>query len=478
MISNPVKMPSKTASLLLLVGLALIVALLGGSSNPRVPQLVGLRPLAALFLIPIIYYWQGPKSDQERTLLLLMLGTTLLMLFQLIPLPQGIWGLLPDRDIVADLDTTLELEPQWRPISWVPARGMNALASLIVPISALLLAISFRARNELLLQIVLGLALLNSLVVIVQIVSGNAESFYLYDPRSNGSDGLFGNENHAGVFSAIGLLVAARLGAQTDSRARPWHQIVYAVAALTIFLAVLIGGSRAGLAAGFGATVGAVLMLYLANRSANARRTRGKKLELSPRMFLAIAVVCLAGIAAVFFWLDRSPSFDGILNQSSLEDLRWQLNPILWEMISKNWLFGIGFGSFEEYYHIYEPTALLLPKYINLAHNDWAQLILEGGIVAVVLLAALLFWAFRQIASLFAQGNQTFFLIVFWAALLGIVGSASLIDYPLRTPIFQFVMVWLMLCLARDGQGQELRETPQVQPSRRSDRARRRANRG
>ena len=31
-----------------------------------------------------------------------------------------------------------------------------------------------------------------------------------------------------------------------------------------------------------------------------------------------------------------------------------------------------------------------------------------------------------------------------------IVGAASFIDYPLRTPLFQLVAVWLLLALSRD----------------------------
>lgn len=469
--SGAAKMPGKNASLMLLLGLAVIVALLGGSSNPRVPQLVGLRPLVALFLIPVLYYWHGIKSAQEKTIAYLFLGIAAWTALQLVPLPQWAWAQLPDRDLIVELDQTLGLGSQWRPLSWVPSRGINALAAMIVPAAALLLAITLRARNETLLQILLGIALLNSLMAIVQVVSGNPESLYLYDPRSNGSDGLFGNENHSGVFSALGLLIAARLGAQGHGRNQPWLQLVYGVVALVIFLAVLIGGSRAGLAAGAGATIGAIIMITMSIRNAKGTGTSATSAT-ARRRFLSLTIVALASIAALFFWLERSPSFDGILSESTLEGLRSQLNPVLLEMVGRNWLFGTGFGSFEEYYHIYEPTELLLPKFINLAHNDWLQFALEGGIVAVALLILMFGWVVRQLTRLFSRGGDALYLVVFWIAVFGVIGSASLVDYPMRTPIFLFAFAWLMLCLARDGAGSDLGE-PGVSARSRSRKRRR-----
>lgn len=454
MFNNAVPTVRARNSLILLITLAIIVAFLGGSSNPRVPQLVGLRSLAALFLIPIICYWRAPATKQERTLAILLLGTAAWMLIQLIPLPQNLWGTMPDRQLIVDLDAALGLGAQWRPISWVPSRGLNALFSLIVPATALLLAMVLRVRNETLLQILLGVILINAMLVIVQVVSGNPDGLYLYDPRSSGSDGLFGNENHSGVFMATGLLIAARLGSQQRPRHQRWAQLLYGIAAMIIFLAVLIGGSRAGLAAGMGASLGALFMLYLSNRNNNPIKRTGSRSAKAPignRSVLALSAVILAGTTAAFIWLDRSRAFEGILTQSVFEDLRWQLNPILIEMASRNWLLGIGFGSFEEYYHIYEPTNLLLPRFINMAHNDWAQLVIEGGLVAIILLAMLLGWAGKQLASIIREGMKSFHLIVFWIALFGIVASASLIDYPVRTPIFQFALAWLLLCLARDG---------------------------
>jgi O-antigen ligase len=120
-------------------------------------------------------------------------------------------------------------------------------------------------------------------------------------------------------------------------------------------------------------------------------------------------------------------------------------------MMRDHWLFGTGFGSFDAVYRIYEPTALLLPLYVNHAHNDWAQLVIEGGLPAAICLLGLMGWVAMAIWRIARRTPGSGALVVFWTAWLAIMMAASTVDYPLRTPIFQAVSVWLMLCLAFDS---------------------------
>lgn len=444
--------------LALLAALAIVVAVLGGSSQHRIIQLAGLRPLVALLLIPAVYYWRAearPDAPRDaRVLLTLLLALAGWMLIQLVPLPPFLWENLPDREIIAQLDRALALDPQWRPIAWVPTRGWNALASLIVPLVALLLALSAGVERARLFQIILAIALIDAALNVLQIATGGPGYVYLYASGSLGADGLFSNENHSGVFSALGLMIAARLGLDNTTAMTPWQRIAYASAFMVLLLALLIGGSRAGFVAGVGAMIGALAMLYLSNLAPGAGRAgtdNRAALTTIRRRFLMGSVLLVTGLVSLFLWLERAPGFGGILSQSSFDDLRWELTPVLQEMLSRNWLAGIGFGSFEEYYHIYEPRALLRPKFINMAHNDWAQMLLEGGAPAIVLLLCLVFWITRKLAALFRQGPAAFPVIVFWAAILAIVSAASFVDYPLRTPLFQMVMAWLLFALGQDA---------------------------
>lgn len=436
----------------MLAAFTLLVAFCGGTSNPSPLQDVILRPLSALFLMAALYWWRRDESYSGRPALLFLVAWAGWTFLQLVPLPGWVWQSLPDRALIAELDSALGLDGQWRPISWVPTRGWNALAGMVVPFTALALAVILKVRSAVLLSLFLGVALLDATMNFLQLASTGQDTFYLYKPHPGRTDGLFSNENHSGVFSALGLLVAMRLFVMPKPKAQAWQNIAYGAAYLFLFLAVLVGGSRAALVAGLGALLSTGAVLFLTVRAARAPTAPiGRLTGQRGRWALLFAGGALfAALAGLFFWLERSPSFDGILSENTFEDLRWELAPILLEMILTNWLFGIGFGAFEEYYHIYEPTELLLPLFINQAHNDWGQLILEGGLPIVAVSLALAVWIARKLKALMTRGEASLPTLVFWLSVIAILAAASLIDYPIRTPIFQFAFVWLLLVLEQD----------------------------
>lgn len=433
--------------------LAVGVALLGGSSRPDAVQIAALRPLAALLLIPALYYLSLVELRRAKALLLLLALTATWMALQLVPLPPTLWQSLPGRDLVADLDRLVGLEDSWRPISLVPSRGWNALASLIVPAAALLLALAMRASPRMLLLLVAGLGLFDALWGLLQVISGSSSPLYIYAVTNRGSPvGIFANENHSAVFSAIILLVIARLGVTAKAlNEAAWLRLAYAPAYVIVLLSVLVSGSRAGLAMSILALGVSGLMAWLALASSRRSRRQGKLerwLAAHPRTLLAVFAAVIAALLGAFFGLERAPGFEDIFTKNPIEDLRWRLWPILEQMIGTYWLLGIGFGSFEEFYHIYEPTALLFPNYVNQAHNDWAQFVIEGGFPAFAILLALLGWTALSLRALLRHETFAIGRLVFWGAIIAILCAASIVDYPLRTPAFQLVATWLLLSLS------------------------------
>ena len=172
-------------------------------------------------------------------------------------------------------------------------------------------------------------------------------------------------------------------------------------------------------------------------------------------------VVLVAIILALVVMNGRAPGLESAFADNVAGGLRWQLWPTLVVMASTHWVFGTGFGSFEEVYHIYEPTSLLLPVYFNHAHNDWAQFVIEGGLPALLLLGALLGWLgwhLRRIlgsailgSAILGSTGKSRAIALFWAAAIITVMAGSIVDYPLRTPTFQAVAIWFMLALALDS---------------------------
>lgn len=453
---DPGASPAK--GLIILGLLAVLAAFTGGASRYDAIQIIPLRALSALFLIPALYYITLQKIRSELALFTLLVCFVLLVALQLIPLPPGLWQNLPGRGEISVLDEVLGFEGTWRPLTMAPMRTWNVLGSLIVPASGLLLAIAFRVSTRSILRLIAMLGVLNALLGLLQIMTGRASVFYIYEVTNRGGAvGIFANENHAGIFAACSLLIVTNLWLRARDKGVAWERLAYPMAFLLILLTSLVGGSRAGFAAAFGAVVVSILMVILSprHRHRGAQKARGPVqlwFDARPQLLLAFPVLLISLIIAAFVALDRMPAFRDILSEDSLADLRWSLLPIIGEMLGTHWVLGSGLGSFEQVYHIYEPSVLLMPQYINQAHNDWAQVVIEGGVVAGLLLVGLMLWMGRAIVAI-SLNRSTRVNALFWVSVFSIVGVASMVDYPLRTPLFQLVMVWLLVALSRDIRG-------------------------
>ncbi|WP_083508136.1 O-antigen ligase [Erythrobacter sp. AP23] len=435
--------------------LALVLAFTGGASRFDAIQIVPLRTLSALFLVSSLFFLTKERLKAERALIILFVCFALIVVVQLVPLPPWLWQSLPQRANILRLDAVLGLEGAWRPLTLTPMRSWNVLGSLVVPAAGLFLAIALRASSLTLLRIVTGLGVLNALLGLFQIVMGRSSVFYFYEVTNRGGAvGVFANENHAAVFAACSMLVVTLLGLRVrKERSAVWERLIYPAAFFLILFVSLAGGSRAGFVAVIGAILVSMTMLALSprpRRGLHAEQSVGRWLDQHPRLILAIPVILVSLTAAAFLTLDRTPAFREILVRDSFEDLRWALWPVIIEMFEGHWVLGTGFGSFEQVYHIYEPSALLMPSYVNQAHNDWAQFIIEGGVLAGLLLTGLLVWMIKAIGTISLHRTRRVDSI-FWMSIFAIVGAASLADYPLRTPLFQLVTIWLLLALSRDA---------------------------
>lgn len=436
--------------------LGCVVAFLGGSSRPDAVQLIALRPLCAVFLAAAFYFGSRARFASVKPILWMFGLLAGWMTLQLIPLPPALWQSLPGRAPVAELDRALGLGDVWRPISMVPARGINSLAGLVVPVAALLLAAGLGARARTLLLAIAALGALDAVMAILQVAGGSGSKLYLYAITNRGAPvGLFANQNHSAVFSALSLVVVAYLAIDSGlARRAPWARAALGALFLLILMAALIGGSRAGLLATALALVASGFLLWQglpARTRASRTETADSAFRIAPRWLALAAIVAVGSLVAAFVLLDRAPALESIVGRSQFEDIRWRLLPVLVDMMATYWFVGTGFGSFEEVYHIFEPHALMIPSYINQAHNDLAQLVIEGGLPAVAIaLAALLGFA-GAVARMARAPDIPVVRPVFWVAVAMILLSASLVDYPLRAPLFQLVAVWLAVALCRES---------------------------
>lgn len=435
--------------------LAALVALTGGASRFDAIQIIPLRSLSALCLIWALFALTKERLKAEVMLSAMFALFALLVAAQLVPLPPSIWQSLPGRAGIAQMDSALGLEDVWRPLTLAPMRSWSVLGSLVVPAAGLYAGIAIGASSVTLLRLIASLGVVNALLGLLQIVLGNSSIFYFYSITNFGSPvGIFANENHAAVFAACSMLVVALLGLRaSQTRSAAWERIIYPAAFSLILFVSLTGGSRAGFLAGIGAILVSVFMVALYPRSRKGRQPGDalrRWLDKYPRLVMAIPFALVVLTAIAFLALDRTPAFRDLLTNDSFEDLRWSLWPIIVAMLKDHWVFGAGFGSFEQLYQIYEPSALLMSSYVNQAHNDWPQLVIEGGVLAASILVSLLAWMIRAAVTMSLLPSHRVEAI-FWVSIFAVIGAASLIDYPLRTPVFQLTATWLLLALSRDA---------------------------
>ena len=127
------------------------------------------------------------------------------------------------------------------------------------------------------------------------------------------------------------------------------------------------------------------------------------------------------------------------------DDLRWRFTEWSWPLIQQYWPSGSGFGSFATLFAAHERLEWVKPTAVNAVHNDYLQLLLEGGVPAVLLLVALLAGvavAARRGLRLGRRDPARRELIA-GLAIVGLCLLHSLVDYPLRRPA-----AWLFLALA------------------------------
>lgn len=419
----------------LAVVLVVLVVLMGGGSRPDVASIVLLRPLAAMAGGVALLL---PARRKGGAALIILASLAIWMTVQLVPLPPALWTGLPGRELIATIDRAVGDPLGWRAISLGLDGTLNSLFSLVVPAAVLLswqrLDDRWADRLPLVLLALIGLS---AAVGVAQILGPSGGPLYLYRITAPGSAvGLFANPNHQAAALACALPLLGYFSAREHGFGTPAFRIAVAAASAVLIIPLLIvTGSRAGLGVG---AVGLIGGLWVARSSligATAMPSRHVARPRSRPIGLLLAGVVGVGALAVLLWSQRD-SIDRIFAASSPDELRVRLIGRLTARAIDYLPVGSGFGTFEKVWRIDEPLALLSRAYLNHAHNDLAELAVEGGLPAVALLIAALALVALGLFRAGWSGRPTPAVLRARAGgvMLAVLGLASLVDYPLRTP--------------------------------------------
>jgi O-antigen ligase len=440
---------SATARLVAFAVLVFAAFLMGGSARPDVQSLLILRPLAILLGGYALMLITREQLRMIAVPALLLLALALVIGLQLVPLPPDVWSALPGRSVIAEIGSAMGLGDAWRPWSLAPERTINALFALTVPGAALLLfAVQEPDRRRAAIVLFLWAAIGSALLGVLQLLGPDDSALYTYRVTNNGTPvGFFANRNHQGVFLACMVLVSTWYIASTNSRdaKAPLYRAFGTAALLLCFVLVLAAGSRAGLLAL--ALMSAASLWYLARGDLIPRRVALGSRTISRKSIFAGLGVLLLGLVVLTMAQGRSLAIDRLVDRVGGDDtdLRAEIAPVLWRMIVDQFPYGSGFGSFEDLYRTVEPVQLLSNRYLNQAHNDWAQILIEGGLPALLLLLVVLAWAVRRAVQVYrAAPGSSRDLALLALIVLTMLGLASIVDYPLRTPAMAVFAITLV----------------------------------
>lgn len=430
-----------------LVGFLVVCLLGGGASRADVLSLLYLRPVAILCLVALLLSPGRWEFRRFRAPFLLLGLLAALMALQLVPLPPGLWLTLAGHGRFAEAATAAGFVQPWRPLSLTPDLTLNSLLALLPCLVVLVGFAGIREdQRQIFLPLMIGLVAADAFWSVLQFASGPASPTYLYAITSPDTPvGLFSNRNHHATLLALGFpILGAWVSMPARNRQRQTTRLFIA-AAIGLFLIpmILASGSRAGII--LGAVGLAAAYLFAMGAIAPGMRPRW-------RIALRLAVWLLPlGLVALTIFTNRAVSIERATSQSlAASDTRFEALPTILNMVRDFFPLGTGFGSFDPAYRIFEPDAALSSSYLNHAHNDLAELALTGGVPALVLLALFLLWFLRRTIKAYAppwKASPATALARLGAMIVLFLLGASLVDYPLRTPllssVFAIACCWL-----------------------------------
>jgi O-antigen ligase len=328
----------------------------------------------------------------------------------------------------------------------------GAVAVIFFLVVSFLIAANFfdthqRLRTLATFLIIFGLAL--AVFALVQHFTWEGKMFWIRPAPSAGAGGPFVNRNHfAGYMEMlIPIPVALALSRAVHGEAR----LFYGFAAAIMGMAEVASLSRGGIVS---LTAG---MLFVAAASARlkhrAESTRPHR-RFSLAGYPALFVVLIAGaIVAGVFWVGADSGLAERL-AGSQGDPSPAGRPAVWsdtlKMFGANPILGVGVGAFETVYPTFGRGDGSLR--IEFAHNDYLQVLSDGGVVG----GALALWFIIVVFRSFAGGLKSRDPLVSGFALgagAGIFAILvhSLFDFNLQIP--SNALLFLVLCAAVSGVG-------------------------
>lgn len=435
---------SRSAASSVLCSTVLVASiLLGGGTrsgflSDTILELIAIPALlAALSGLTALPWSSGNRAAEWGVIL--CLGTVLLPLVQLVPLPSWIWSKLPHREQIAGIFDMLHQPLPWLPVSVAPYLTWAGLISLLPPLAIFLGVIQLDYRQRRLISLVIiAMGIFSAFLGLLQVAQGPSSPWRFY-AVTNASEavGFFANRNHLAslLYSVLmfGAAWAINVGYSIGSLREARRFEAASVVTLTgsfLALVILIAAegstrSRAGLGLMIVALF-AALWLALSDRRRSSTSTPVKLIVGS-----TIVAVLLVMQFALFRIVARF--------EDPLQGARIPIAENTIAAAEAYMPFGSGFGTFVTVYPGFEPVKDALDnKYVNHAHDDLLEVVLEGGAMSLLMMGGFIAWFFVAAAQTWRRPPEDargIDILLARAAtfVLPLIIIHSAVDYPLRT---------------------------------------------
>jgi O-antigen ligase len=411
-----------------------LLCLLVGGSVRGLWQNAALQLLAiALIVFALLGRRDEPTARGLKALVILVCLSLAMVVIQLVPLPPSLWSSLPYRETVVRSFALQGFPLPWLPISLAPYATLSSALMLLSPVAVLIATLRLPQKEAWLIGAVIIGAVLNVLLGAAQVASGATSSrWYMYEITNTGAVGFFANSNHAGILllSALSFSIAlVAIGwSKRHGRSRTPRELLLGLPALILISIGLVLNHSLAVLALSGPSVLASVLLF-------------------PACWKFRRVILPAGATAILgaFILLISSSITGTLQATDSASFRNRSE--IWantfELIGRTFPAGTGFGSFEFVYPATEDARFVDRFFVNHAHNDFLELVLEGGLTTALVLVAFCGWWAVAVSRTWLSSQSSNFAKVA-AVASGAILAHSVVDYPLRTSA---ISVLFALCV-------------------------------
>jgi O-antigen ligase len=421
----------------ILVTLYLVACVIFGGSAQGMWSNLALQ-LLGIALIAFAGIAGGESEEEGKAqwaLPALMIASILAVLLQLVPLPPGVWTALPGRAELAQGFAALGYTLPSLPISEAPYNSVATLFSVIPAVAVFVATLRLRPEPR---WLALGIVAVTILAVVfgaLQVSSGHNSWAYLYKISNPGAVGFFANQNHMATLLLIAIPMAAALLAsvKTDRRAAAGRYGTAGVLLLLLVIGIALNGSFAAYAL--------VLPVLLASLSLLPGGAAWRRVALPFAAVALIAGIVILATRPIGTTAMQASASSSVSSRSGV----WATTG---QAISDSFPVGTGLGSFEQIYRHYEDPANVTHQYVNHAHNEYLELVLELGAPGLVLLLLFLaWWALAAVRIWTSQLSTPFTRAA--TIVSATILAHSIVDFPLRTAAISAIFAAAIALMAQ-----------------------------